>query len=135
MPEPIAFPDAAEVYTRYLREQLVARGDMVQVGTRVPSPRPARLVRAERIGGAQLDVVTDRPRLDVHCWGATEADAADLMRVVRALTLAMPGWRGAVVYDLAEVGGPNFLPDSATSSPRYALAVELSIRGATLTPA
>ncbi|MFB7212701.1 hypothetical protein [Streptomyces sp. NPDC056255] len=132
MPEAIAFPDAAEVYTRYLRERLGARGDPVQVGTRVPNPRPARLVRAERIGGAQLDVVTDRPRLDVHCWGATEADAADLMAVVRALTLAMPGWRGAVVYDVVEVGGPNLLPDAATSSPRYALAFELSIRGATL---
>ncbi|MFF7365618.1 hypothetical protein [Streptomyces sp. NPDC008125] len=135
MPAAIVFPDAAEVYTRYLREQLAARGDLVHVGTRVPSPRPARLVRAERIGGAQLDVVTDRPRLDVHCWGATEADAADLVAVVRALTLAMPGWRGAVVYDLAEVGGPNLLPDAATSSPRYAFAVELSIRGTALAPA
>ncbi|MFE2747315.1 hypothetical protein ACFXKX_23805 [Streptomyces scopuliridis] len=135
MPAAIAFPDAAEVYTRYLREQLVARGDPVHVGTRIPNPRPARFVRAERIGGTQLDRVTDRPRLDVHCWGATEDSAADLMTVVRALTLAMPGWRGAVVYDLAEVGGPNLLPDKETSTPRFALAVELSIRGATLTPA
>lgn len=135
MPEPIEFPDAAEVYTRYLREQLVARGDQVQVGTRIPTPRPVRLVRVERIGGARLDRITDRPRLDVHCWGATESDAADLMKVVRALTLAMPGWRHAVVYDVVEVGGPNLLPDTETSSPRYAFAVELSMRGATLAAA
>ncbi|MFI7239666.1 hypothetical protein [Streptomyces cyaneofuscatus] len=76
--------------------------------------------------------MTDRPRLDVHCWGATEDEAADLVRVVRALAFAAPGWRGSVIYDVAEVGGPNLLTDRETSLPKYAHAVEVSIRGVRL---
>ena len=128
------FRDATAVYTRYLREQMLARGDTATVGTRVPSPRPARLVRVERIGGARLDRITDRPRLDIHCWAPTEEAASDLVQLVRALTFGMPGWRGAVVYDVAEVGGPNLLPDPETDTPRYAFAVEVSIRGTELAP-
>ncbi|MFF2189240.1 hypothetical protein [Streptomyces sp. NPDC058155] len=132
MPAPVEFPDAAEVFTRYLREQLAARGDAVHVGTKVPAARPARFVRVERIGGARVDRITDRPRLDVHCWGPDEGAAWDLTMVVRALALAIPGWRGAVAYDVAEVGGPNLLTDQATSLPKYAFAVEVSLRGKTL---
>lgn len=130
---PIVFPDAAEVAATYLREQLAARGQPVPVGTRVPNPRPPRFVRVERIGGPRLDTITDRPRLDVHCWGDTEESAHDLAQLARALLLAIPGWRGAVAYDVAEVGGPNTLPDPETSSPRVAFAVEVSLRGKRLT--
>jgi hypothetical protein len=65
MPAPIVFPDAAELVARYLRDALAERGQPVRVVTRVPNPRPAAFVRVKRIGGARLDVVTDRPRLDV----------------------------------------------------------------------
>lgn len=133
MPVPIRYPDSVEVYARYLREAMAARGDPVPAGTRVPAQRPRRFVTVHRIGGSRLDVITDRPRLDVHCWGATEEEAADLVAVVRPLTFAAPGWRGAVVYDVAEVGGPNLLVDSETSLPKYAFAVEVSIRGVRLT--
>lgn len=134
MRRPVVFPDAAAVVGAYLREQLAAYGQPVQVVTRVPNPRPAKFVRIERIGGMQRDVVTDRPRLDVHCWGASEEDAHDLMQLARALLADIPGWHGATAYDVAEVGGPNVLPDAATSSPRYALAVEVSLRGKSLVP-
>lgn len=132
MRRPIVFPDATAVVVTYLRAGLVEHGQPVPVVTRVPNPRPARFVRIERIGGMQLDVVTDRPRLDVHCWGADEGDAWDLTQIVRALLGDVRGWRGATAYDVAEVGGPNLLPDSETSSPRYALAVEISLRGKSL---
>ncbi|MFE9300519.1 hypothetical protein [Streptomyces sp. NPDC006856] len=133
MPAPVAFPDAVAIYARYLREAMAALGDPVQAATRVPSPRPERFVTVHRIGGARLDVVTDRPRLDVHCWGTTEEEAADLVKAVRALAFAAPGWRGAVVYDVVEVGGPNLLTDRETSLPKYAHAIEVSIRGTRLT--
>ncbi|MEU3289895.1 hypothetical protein [Streptomyces longwoodensis] len=130
----VGFPDAVAVVATYLREQLVDRGDDVPVGTRVPSRRPARFVRLERIGGTRLDRVTDRPRIDVHCWADSEEAAADLAGVVRALLFAMPGWRGAVAYDVAEVGGPNTLPDPESEQPRVVFAVEVSLRGARLVP-
>jgi hypothetical protein len=134
MPAAIVFPDAAALVATYLREALAGRGQPVRVGTRVPNPRPAAFVRVQRIGGARLDVVTDRPRLDVHAWGGDDEAAHDLMQITRALLLAIPGWHGAVAYDVAEVGGPNELPDPETYSPRYAFAVEVSLRGKRLAP-
>ncbi|OUD02569.1 hypothetical protein [Streptomyces swartbergensis] len=134
MPAAIVFPDAAEIVATYLREALAAAGFPVRVGTRVPNPRPDEFVRLKRIGGARLDVVTDRPRLDVHCWGADDERAHDLTQITRALLLAIPGWHGAAAYDVAEVGGPNELPDPETSSPRLAFAVEVSLRGKRLAP-
>ncbi|MEV6836769.1 hypothetical protein AB0N17_20055 [Streptomyces sp. NPDC051133] len=131
---PVGFPDGVAVVRAYLRDTLVAGGYDVPVGTRVPSPRPARFVRLERIGGTRLDLVTDRPRIDVHCWGDSEEDAADLAARVRALLFAMPGWRGAVAYDVTEVGGPNTLPDPESEQPRVVFAVEVSLRGARLAP-
>jgi len=131
---PVEFPDGVAVVRAYLREQLVARGTDVPVGTRVPSPRPARFVRLERIGGTRVDRITDRPRIDVHCWGDSEESAHDLAQLTRALLLAMPGWRGVAAYDVAEVGGPNTLPDPASGQPRVAFAAEVSLRGRPLAP-
>lgn len=134
MAAPIGFPDGVAVVRAYLRDALVERGVDVPVVTRVPSPRPARFVRLERVGGARLDLVTDRPRIDVHCWGDTEEAVADLVQVVRALVLAIPGYRGVAAYDVAEVGGPNTAPDPVSEQERASFAVEVSLRGRTLAP-
>ncbi|WP_030747645.1 DUF3168 domain-containing protein [Streptomyces sp. NRRL F-5135] len=134
-PAPVAYPDAVEVYVRYVRAQLATRAEPVHVATRVPDDRPARFVTVGRIGGARQDLITDRARLDIHCWAPDEGTAWDLVQLVRALTFAVPGRQppGVTVYDLAEVGGPNLLPDPHTSLPRYAFAVEMSVRGRALT--
>lgn len=134
MGAPVEFPDGVDVVRRYLREALVARGLDVPVRTRVPDPRPPLFVRIERVGGSRLDRVTDRPRLDVACWGPDEGAVADLVKVVRALVLAIPGWRGAVAYDVAEVGGPNSAPDPVSGQERSSFAVEVSLRGTRLAP-
>ncbi|AQW55295.1 hypothetical protein ACIQPP_05600 [Streptomyces violaceusniger] len=134
MAAPIGFPDGVAVVRAYLHGALVARGAGLPVGTRVPDPRPPRFIRLERVGGARLDLVTDRPRIDVQCWGESEEAATDLATLARALLFAMPGWRGAVAYDVAEVGGPNTLPDPESGQDRVAFAVEVSLRGARLDP-
>ncbi|MCR8576466.1 hypothetical protein [Streptomyces sp. Isolate_219] len=55
------------------------------------------------------------------------------MADVRGYVLVMAGKRGdTTVYDVEEVSGPMWLPDSATSHPRYAFAVEFSARGSAL---
>lgn len=131
---PIVFPDAVDVVRRYLREALVARGVDVPVVTRVPSSRPPAFVRIERVGGSCIDRVTDRPRLDVECWGPDEGAVADLVKVARALVFAIPGWRGAVAYDVDDVGGPNTSPDSISGQECSSFAVEVSLRGRSLAP-
>ncbi|MFJ4960989.1 hypothetical protein ACIP6P_00720 [Streptomyces sp. NPDC088729] len=101
--------------------------------SRIPNPRPAEFVRLERIGGLRRNVILDRPRLNVECWSDSEAGAEELMKVVRAYVLAMAGKRGTTtVYDVAEVSGPMWLPDSESGQPRYAFAVEFSTRGTEL---
>lgn len=129
---PIEFPDAVEVMCRYLRAALAAAGQGVPVGTRVPSPRPPLFVRVERVGGSRLDRVTDRPRLNIECWGPDEEQLADLVKIARALVFAVPGWRGVVAYDVDDVGGPNTSPDPVSGQPRAAFAVEVSLRGRAL---
>ncbi|MGW2708074.1 hypothetical protein ACWC4J_03625 [Streptomyces sp. NPDC001356] len=132
MGAPILFPDGVAVVRAYLRDALVARGEDVPVRTQVPNPRPARLVRLERVGGARLDIVTDRPRIDVECWAGDEGALVDLYSLVRGLVFAMPGYRGVVAYDVVEVGGPNTAPDPESGQPRAAFAVEVSLRGRAL---
>ncbi|GAA3856481.1 hypothetical protein GCM10023084_07910 [Streptomyces lacrimifluminis] len=126
----IVMPDAVAVVTGYLRSALAAAGEPVPVVSRIPSPRPSRFVRVERLGGLQQTVVSDRARLDFHAWAATEAGAHDLCALVRGLLGAIPGVRDAVtVYTVTEVGGPQWLPDPESSQPRYAFAAEVHMRG------
>lgn len=129
---PVEMPDAVAVVISLLRARLVARGIDVPVGTRVPSPRPPRLVRMERIGGTQPSPVTDRPRLDVECWGADEGDAHDLMQVCRALLGAARGRHGETTLYRPATGGPQWLPDKETGAARYAFTFDVTMRGRAL---
>lgn len=128
----VGFPDAVAIVRAYLYDALAARGPAVPVVTRVPDPRPQRFVRIERVGGTALDRVTDRPRLSFECWALAEDEATDLATLARALVLAIPGWRGAVAYDVVDVGGPNTSPDPVSGQERSSFAVEVSLRGKTL---
>lgn len=87
-------PDAVAVVTAYLRDALTAHGQLVPVVSRVPSPRPPTFVRVRRLGGVQQTPVSDRPRLDVHCWAESESAAHDLAALCRALLGDIPGVRG-----------------------------------------
>ncbi|MFJ1640814.1 hypothetical protein [Streptomyces sp. NPDC088256] len=126
----VVMPDAVAVVTGYLRAALKAHGKPVPVVSRIPSPRPPSFVQVQRIGGTQQTVVSDRPRLDIHCWGESESAAHDLAALSRALLGDISGVRdGVTVYRVAEVGGPMWLPDDQTSAPRFAFAVEIHMRG------
>lgn len=120
----VFFPDAVLVVIEYLRPVLG-----VPVVSRVPEKRPAQFVRIERLGGMRSTLVTDRPRIDVECWSDSEENAEALCSLARAHVLAMAGTRGeTTVYNVQEVSGPMWLPDSVSGQPRYSFAVEFSTR-------
>lgn len=122
----VAFPDAVLLAIEYLRVNLPG----VNVYGRIPAGRATdfpEFIRVERIGGLRNTVVTDRPRLDIECWSDSEENAEALMVRARAYVLAMAG--RAPVYNVQEVSGPMWLPDSSSGQPRYSFAVELSTRG------
>lgn len=123
----VMFPDAVLVVIDYLRSVMPVG---TQVYSRVPETRPAEFIRIQRLGGTRRNLVTDRPRVDVECWSDTEESAEALISKTRAYVLAMAGKRGGTtVYDVSEVGGPQWLPDSVSGQPRYSFAVEFSTRG------
>lgn len=129
----VVMPDAVAVVTGYLRGALRAAGRPVAVVSRIPTPRPSEFVRVQRIGGTQQTPVSDRPRLDIHCWAESESAAHDLAALSRALLGNIPGVRdGVTVYRVSEVGGPMWLPDDETSAARFAFAVEIHMRGRVL---
>jgi hypothetical protein len=128
----VVFPDAVLVTIQYIRQALPS----VPVYSRVPDPRPDEFVRIERLGGIRRSLILDRPRIDVECWSDSEENAEALVSNVRAYVLAMAGKRGTTtVYDVAEVSGPMWLPDSVSGQPRYSFAVEFSTRGTEMEPA
>ena len=121
---PLSFPDAQLVVVEYLRVLL----DPVPVGTRVPNPRPDRLVTLRRAGGVRGAVV-DRPRLDFFAWAQADEDAQDLIGAVRRHLAAMPGLRGEVrVTGVAEFAGPVPAPDES-GQPRWLATWEIALRG------
>ena len=131
MPEVILFPDAALVLTSYLSAELTDRSDTAVVRTRVPDVRPDRLVRVERTGGIRTNLVTDSAIVTFECWAASEADAAELGQLVRALIFAVEGTTqtGAAIYNVTEVGGLAHLPDPTTEHQRYIFTAQIGLRG------
>lgn len=125
--DPVIFTDATLLVVDYIRSAMPG----VPVYSRIPDPRPAGdFIRIERLGGLRNSIVTDRPRIDVECWSDTEFNAQSLCSRARAHMGAIAGTRGAsVVYRVAEVAGPQWLPDTQSGQPRYSFAVEFSTRG------
>ena len=124
--EAVAFPDVEAAAVAFLKAQLAARSDSAHVGTRVPSPRPARLVRVSRTGGGRRNLVQDDAQVTAECWAPDSVSAAALCRLVRALLGSMD--TGGVWF-AGEVGGPVDHPDDLTDSPRYQTTVTLRSRG------
>lgn len=131
--EAIAFEDAVKVGQAGLRPALAARGETCPVVSKVPSPRPARFVRLQRVGGVRRDTVTDQPWLDVHCWAETDEASMQLAILVRALFGSMRGRHGgATIHNTGEIGGPHPMTDQSSGRPYAAFTVWLDLRGHTI---
>lgn len=99
------------------------------VGTKVPNPRPKRLVRAYRSGGSAISRVLERAQITVEAEAETSTKAFELASDCRDAFLhdytRMPLVRG-----VEETGGLYYAPDPATNVDRYRFTVALTIRAA-----
>lgn len=58
----------------------------IKVSTEMPARRPGRAVMVAQVGGT-CDEFTDRPRIEMTCWGTSDTDARTLaMDAVLALS-------------------------------------------------
>lgn len=105
----------------------------VPVFNGVPHARPPSYVLVLRVGGAQSNLITDRPRIVTECCAQNGTAAADLASTVRAYIGAIaPGYIGDIWVDKTVDVGMVFSPDPDTNQPRYLVTAELHVRGAIL---
>lgn len=122
------YPDATSVTVTRLRAALVAAGRAVRVAARVPNPRPAELVLVTRTGGPEvMPGVMDGAQITVDAWAADLEDAMDIAQLARKCIHQMPGT--APVHRVVEIGGPQWLPDPTSDSPRVVFTVQIQMRG------
>ena len=120
-------PDVIQLLTEYLRAELPG----VQVGARVPSPRPTQFVLVHRLGGTHTWPVRDTPTIGLEAWAGSDPAAYRLCMDARAAL-----WRlrhkqladGTQVYRVQEYAGPASLPDPLSAQPRYVATLAMTIR-------
>lgn len=122
----MAWPDAVDLVIDYLAPLAAP----VAVGSRVPKPRPSRLIQVRRVGGTALAPIRDQPRLDIFCWDETDPAAMALALTVREHMWALAGTAllGPMTYRVEETLGPRQDDDDMTGTPRVWATYSLSIR-------
>lgn len=98
-----------------------------KVSTKVPNPRPAKLVRVRRRGGPRADVVLETALILIECWATAETDASDLAVLTAGLFAALEGQTvaGHHITHAEILGGPSNDPDPETGTPRYTLTGQI----------
>lgn len=128
----VIFPDVKAWATGYVRAALALRAESfassVTVASRVPDPRPARLVTIRDDGGAR-SAVTKTVSLGVNVWAANEKDCGDLAALVVAILEASAGAGSVVAH--SSTSGPVEVVESSGQPHRYA-SVDLVVRGTAL---
>lgn len=100
----------------------------VPVSTRVPNPRPASFVRVQRTGGAEQNLVQERPVVLVECWAATDTAAWALaVKAWGAIQGREPVEHNGVELSPVSLSSPVNYPDPSTSSARYQFTAELLV--------
>jgi len=115
MDQLLGFPDIEALVVQLYNTELTAREPGVQASTRVPDPRPAEFIRVIRFGGPRESLISENAQIIVEAWATTEARAAALLNLARAILNAQDGQ----LFGCTEISGPNNLPDPTTSEVRY----------------
>lgn len=108
-------------------------GGTLEIGNRIPSPRPVEFARVLGVGGTRRDPVTDVPTLAVEAWADTRSRAATLAQELRACLYSLEGVTlgGFTVQDVVEFAGPGDLPDPLSNQNRYTATYAVPIRAET----
>lgn len=131
MAEALAPIDAETVVVAALKSAFASRSETARVGTRVPAPAPARMVRVSLVDTVATTLGHYASRLLFECWAGTEVAASALARTTYALVRAFEDetiGAGVWVADVTEVGGVVNFPDE-TGATRYQFTVDLTIGG------
>lgn len=125
MTQGVVFPDAEDVWQRFLKPKLAYK-----VGTKTRAD--VQFVKVLRAGGNSRSKVIDSPQMIFECYAEDDAKAAEFARTVRALVFAAEGTEivpGVVFKKLRDVTGPSFVNDSQHDSSRYSFTVMTELRG------
>lgn len=111
----MSFPDVTGAVIGYLGPLRAP----VPVVSRVPDPRPPRLVQVRLVGGGAAPPVRDAARIDIKCWDPDDEDAMALALAVRADIWALAGTSGLgfPCYRVTEFLVPRLDDDPVTGSP------------------
>lgn len=99
--------------------------------TAVPSTRPDAFVVVRRLGGVQQTPVSDNPTVWVEAWAGSQEAAHGLLQTARAAIHAATSWRSGVgqpFYNVAEIAGPAFQPDTESNTARYTMTIAVHWR-------
>ena len=128
---PVGFPIVEQAFPAALRTALAARSEAyaknVYVGKAAPDPRRDRMVLFRRDGGGSGDW-TDQPRLGIRVYGADDAEADNLARLVVAL---LPTLVGPHIDAVRVLSGPTDVTDKSEQPQRY-ITAEAATRAANL---
>ena len=86
----------------------------VTVRTRVPDPRPQRLVVVTRSGGGRDNSLQDRPGVHLTVYGGTEWETSELAGQVGDLMLALNRSDAAMLAGVSRVEEESLRSDSYT---------------------
>lgn len=90
----------------------------------VPSKRPSTFIVVELTGGADDELVIERPMLDIQCWATSRRDAAMLADEVKGALRDMPYELDDCFYADLTSTFRDYDLDSGT--PRYHVVTEIT---------
>jgi|GEM_PF-2489514 len=116
-------------FGKVLKDYLKANLGGIRVSTKVPAPRPARLVNLTMVpaGSSDKPEFLSWRRAIVHCWDASEEEAGNLAETVRSLLLASR-YEKIGVRKVVIVGEPGRFNDPDDDSPRFQLTADFMLR-------
>jgi hypothetical protein len=125
------WPDSEQVMLVGLTPLVQAVYSTVRFCTTLPENITTPTVRIKRISGAQRDITTDRPILDVDTFWSDYGIASAVARQVTASLLSLRGLQlmNGVIANVNVVQGPRWMPEPDPNLYRFNATYEAFVHG------